>query len=200
VVQAQDQAPVVGVARGRFRVFGQSQIGQAGDGKAGIPAGKHFPGPGNPHLTTGLFRPKKERGKARFLAAGFAEPENLGLKALYDPGQAVKMVGMGMGEDDLVHPPDLLVPEKWRDHPFPHVEKAGGRSAPVDEDDLAVCLFHDRSAAVSHSQKRDLHRVVVRFRQPGVAGKQQGEAGKHGQKGERSPVAEDQEQERVGKN
>ena len=116
VVQAQDQSPVVGVVRDFFPVphrpivAGQGQIGQAGDGKAIVPGDQLFPCPGNPYLTTTLFRCVKKGGKTRFLTAGFADPENFWLKSFDDPRQAVKVIGMGMGEDDLLYPSDLPVP------------------------------------------------------------------------------------------
>ena len=66
-------------------------------------------------------------------------PELTNPEGIGDEFQAVEMVRMRMGEDEIVEGRDLFFPEHWGHNVFSHVEAIIVKSTPVDQHPASLC-------------------------------------------------------------
>jgi hypothetical protein len=119
-----------------------------------------------------------ERRHQSFVGGGEPFPELLDPEIAGDRDEPVKMVGMGVREDQRVDPLDALAPEDGRNDPLPHVERAPGQASAVDEHDPASGELDQDGLALS-----DVDECDHKFRGGRPEGR--GDENENGQKKER---------------
>jgi hypothetical protein len=82
-------------------------------------------------------------------------PEFLRPKGPGDEPEPVQMVRLGMGQDQIVHPHDLVAPQIGGHEPLPHVKALAREPAAIDQHSFSLRKLHQGRVALAHVQVSD---------------------------------------------